>query len=339
MSAFLRKGLFVIFGIITLTFAGVFVRQTFALEGFLSPIPDGQVLGAQIPFNDLNNETIKPWNNDNVTVYKPAPLAGKLVPTEIPKPSSVPTDNLTIQQFDNTTSSPDTRGTHDTLDTLTTINSPQPTTYNPQLTTKTYTIGVLGDSMIETMGQEMTFLKAAMHTYYPNATFKLLNFGFPARDAEYGLSQLPSLLSKNPDLIVVESFAYNPWSDSQSDLDKQWLTLAKIVSDIKSRPGTKIVMAATIAPNGNVFGDGALNWSSEAKWSKVNTIKKYLENAVRFAKGENLPLADAYHPSLGSDGNGITRYTNPGDHLHPSFPGHDLLSQKIAQAIWKNRLL
>ena len=56
-----------------------------------------------------------------------------------------------------------------------------------------------------------------------------------------------------PDVVVVESFAYNHWSGSQQDVDKQWVTLGKI-SDAIRGSGAREVFLATIAPNrgGNV---------------------------------------------------------------------------------------
>ncbi|MBI3384945.1 SGNH/GDSL hydrolase family protein [Candidatus Gottesmanbacteria bacterium] len=228
--------------------------------------------------------------------------------------------------------------------------SPVPPISPNSPTIKSYTIAVLGDSMVETLGQEMWHLKTALHQYYPYAHFNLLNYGDPATDAEFGLHRLtndfdqmgtryPSLLSRRPDIVVVESFAYNPWGDGQNDIDRHWLTIAKMIDAIKTAsPQTKIILAATIAPNANVFGDGVLNWDAAGKLTKTNTIKKYLQNIINFAGSEHYPLADSYHASLGSDGNGLLQYMS-GDHLHPSGPGGMLFSQKIADAIWENHLI
>ncbi len=227
-----------------------------------------------------------------------------------------------------------------------TIPPPLPQSNNKN----SYTIAVLGDSMVQTLGEEMWHLKTALKQYYPLAKFNLLNYGDPATDAEFGLFRLtndfdqmgiryPSLLSQHPDIIVIESFAYNPWGDQQNDIDRHWLTIAKMINAIKAvSPQTKIVLTATIAPNANVFGDGVLNWDADGKLTKTNTIKKYLENIINFATSEGYPLADTYHASLGSDGNGLLQYMS-GDHLHPSGPGGRLFSQKIADTIWRNHLV
>jgi lysophospholipase L1-like esterase len=118
--------------------------------------------------------------------------------------------------------------------------------------------------------------------------------------------------------------------------------LAKAVDTIRANlPHAKIIIAATIAPNATRFGDGApgLSFSILDKWQRVTTIKKYLENAVRFAQSQHLPLADAYHASLLSDGNGNLVYINSGDHIHYSDKGRALMAGQIAGAIVKNKLL
>ena len=151
---------------------------------------------------------------------------------------------------------------------------------------------------------------------------------------------MPTLVSQHPDIVVIESFAYNPYPFAEGALTTHWLRLASIVDTIKEKlPDAKIVIAATIAPNEQVFGDGALNWDQIGKAQKVRTIKNYLDNAVGFAKGEHLPLADAYHASLDSADNGKLAYINPGDHIHYSDAGRALFANVVANAIASNRLL
>ncbi len=212
------------------------------------------------------------------------------------------------------------------------------------------TIALLGDSMIDTLGPDLPHLSKILKSRFPNTKFTLLNYGAGATDLESGLTRLtnatsylgqsrPPLLSVKPDILVVESFAYNHWNDTQADLDRQWLTLAKIIDTVKTNPpaggqGTKIILSSTFAPYCPTYTDGSANLPPERKSSECATVKKYLENAIKFALSQNLPLADAYHPSLnGTEGN--PKYINQGDHLHPSDAGKQLYSEKVAQAIEK----
>lgn len=218
--------------------------------------------------------------------------------------------------------------------------------------TGSYTIALLGDSMIDVMQPDLPQLVSTLKNYYPQVQFKLLNYGVGASNLDYALTRLtknytylgkefPALLSQNPDIIVIESFAYNHGENNQSGLDQQWLTLAAIISTIKNQSQAKIVLAATIGPDENNLCDGieGINLPPDQKKAKAQAIRAYLENIINFANSQGYPLADAYHLSLDSNGNGKNIYINQGDHLHPSGPGGELLAEKIAEAIYKNNLL
>lgn len=217
------------------------------------------------------------------------------------------------------------------------------------------TIALLGDSMMDTMGPTAAGLAAKLNTVYPRATFTVINHGVGAENIDSGLRRLTngyrylgsdrnSVVSEHPDVVVVESFGYNPYPmpDIHDALTTHWLRLAAIVDTIRQQlPGTKIVIAATIAPNWDLFGDGApgLSFSPEGKHTKVAEIKRYIESTIAFAKSQNLPLADAYHPTLDRNGNGIPAYINGGDHIHYSDKGRAFMAQTIADTLIRNRLL
>lgn len=235
------------------------------------------------------------------------------------------------------------------------IASPTPTIATRTARKKSWTVTLLGDSMIDTLGPVGSGLAARLNTVYPNATFTIINHGVGAENIDSGLKRLTngysylglgrgSVVSERPDVVVVESFGYNPYPspDINEALTRHWLRFADIVDTIRRElPDTKIVLAATIAPNATVFGDGApgISFSPQGKEEKVSEIKKYIENTIAFAKSQGLPLADAYHPSLDTVGNGKLNYINPGDHIHYSESGRALFSQIVANSIIANRLL
>lgn len=216
---------------------------------------------------------------------------------------------------------------------------------------KKYNIALLGDSMIDTLGKDAANLAGRLNSVYPKADFTILNYGVGGTNIDYGLlrisdgydyigAHIPALASQSPDVVIIESFGYNPFVQSDDYLTRHWLALAHIADASRLHiPGVKLVIAATIAPNAEVFGDGVLNWTTEQKQQKTAIIKEYVENAVKFAHSQKLPLADAYHASLDSNGNGKLMYINPGDHIHYSEAGRTLMSQKIAETIVANRLL
>lgn len=214
-----------------------------------------------------------------------------------------------------------------------------------------YTIAVLGDSMVDTLGPGVPHLKDRLSKLYPGVSFNILNYGVGGENIESGISRLTNnytylgnpidaLVSKRPDIVVVESFGYNPFIDPASELDRHWLAMARIIDILKgSIPGVRIVIAATIAPNGNFFGDGVLNWNPTEKQEKVVRVKSYIENAIKFAKSQGLPFANAYSPSLGGDGNGKLEYINPGDHIHYSDAGRELFAKEVIETIVTHKLL
>lgn len=238
---------------------------------------------------------------------------------------------------------------------IATILSPTPTAVPVTRKSKkdAMSITIVGDSMVDTLGPEVGGLGNKLRVTYPTTTFTIINHGVGAENIDSGLLRLtsgytylgsprPSVVSQKPDVIIIESFGYNPYPFDEGALTKHWLQLAAMVDVIKQQlPETKIMIAATITPNWNVFGDGApfLNFSAEGKKQKVETIKSYIDNAVKFAQSQKLPLADAFHPTLDSAGNGKLGYINGGDHIHYSDSGRSYMASILANALISNKLL
>jgi lysophospholipase L1-like esterase len=234
-----------------------------------------------------------------------------------------------------------------TITTPTPTPSPLPTSYG-----KTITITVLGDSMIDTLNQGLPQLKYSLAQYFPGRNFRILNYGVGGRDIEYGLYRLTnaydyrnqhyqSLISQNPDIVVIESFAYNNFGNTPAGLDHYQRDLNAVVSTLKTQlPQVRIIIAATIAPNSKIFGNGItdLTLTSAEKSEKSSTIRTYLQTAINFATSQHLPLADAYHLSLFNN-EGLKTFINTTDHLHPSGSGGQFFCDTLADTIYKYHLL
>jgi len=208
------------------------------------------------------------------------------------------------------------------------------------------TIAILGDSMVDTLGQDLNSLSISLSQYYPKVNFNLLNYGVGASTAEDALPRLtneyeykgqkiPALLSTKPDIVIVESFAYNRPPASQNDLKLRRQTLAKIVSVIKSQSKAQILILVTISPNLEKFALGApgINWTDEQRKIEAGKIQNFLQDAKEFANEAGLPLIDAYTPSLDQNKDGKEIYIRPEDNIHPSQAGVELISDLIAQKI------
>jgi len=287
----------------------------YAAESIISPLPDDQIVYPNI----IETRQSAPATSF-ASIYDIA-MGESPVFTVTPSPTSTPT--------------------------------PTPKALAKTARKKAFTISIIGDSMVDTLGPDGGGLDTKLRAIYPSASFTIINHGVGATNIDYGLERLthgysylganrPSVISQNPDVIVIESFGYNPYPYDEGAISKHWTQLAAMVNTIHTQlPATKIVIATTIAPNWDVFGDGApfINMSPEGKRQKVNTIKQYLESTVSFARGEHLPLADAYHPSLDAQGNGKIGYINGGDHIHYSGEGRSFMASTIARTISENRLL
>jgi hypothetical protein len=159
-------------------------------------------------------------------------------------------------------------------------------------------------------------------------------------DYQYRDTHFPSLISHQPDLIIIESFAYNNYGNIQSGYDKQWQQLSTAVAKVKqSLPDTKILLAAAPAPNSVKFAQGTgIQYTSLEKLERTSTIRHYLQNIINYSQSQHYPLADAYHPSLiGEEGN--PAYISTIDNLHLSPRGISFFTATITQSIYDNKLV
>lgn len=206
---------------------------------------------------------------------------------------------------------------------------------------KSISIAIIGDSMIETLKPDLPSLKSSLNQYFPDYPFNLINLGYPSQNIEYAQKKLSEdLFSKNPDIVVIESFAYNNFGNTQEGIDRHWLDLGAITSTIKKElPNAKIIIAATIAPNSITFCNNCPEkFSSLEKIEKTKTIKLYIQNAINFATSQNFPLANAYQYTLSSNNEGLPEFINS-DSIHPSDYGAQIFSDVVAKTIFDNKLL
>lgn len=209
---------------------------------------------------------------------------------------------------------------------------------------KPYTIAVVGDSMEDTMGELAEYLDHSLKRKYPNNIFSLYNYGMGSQNVEMGLARFPnafqyqtrnypSIKDVKPDIIIVGSYAYNPFTPY--DRDRHWLGLTHLVQEAK-KITPNVYMLAEIAPLRGDFGRGpqGVNWDTNTNYEHSRWIIEQLENAVGLSKTLNVPLIDVYHASLQPNGNeGKKEYVNPSDGIHPSVKGHEFTADKIVETI------
>lgn len=243
------------------------------------------------------------------------------------------------------------------------VSSPSPTpfvfrTYTaPKIEKKsTYTIFMVGDSMTLALGPHGgTFNQYINELYkkdniyvlvdnYAKGSLNILSVNDElTKKTTYWDSTFEPLLQRDFDLILVESFGYNPLSSLGVDegIKKQNEALGELMKTlITTHPNAAIVYVATISPNKENYAKKILlNIPTEDRIKQAQERIAYIENHISYAKSHNIPVVNIYEKSLNAQRDGELRYINPDDLIHPSFEGVDFIGYELANFIYENQIL
>jgi len=208
-------------------------------------------------------------------------------------------------------------------------------------------IALLGDSMVDTFLYDPKIFKVELTKVWPAVNFEILNYGVGATNAEYGFTRLtqsydyqgktvPSLLSQNPNIVIVESFAYN----HPQELSQNTQTLSQIISTIQSGSKAKIYFLVSIAPDKKIYAQGieGITWTPEQRSIEAQKVIDFLRDAVAFAQNQGLPLINAYQKSLDWEGDGNQEYISE-DNIHPSEAGKLLIADLIVEKFQTTQII
>lgn len=234
------------------------------------------------------------------------------------------------------------------------------TTYNPPkiLRKQVYKISMIGDSMTAILGPHGGVLSEYMNSLYSSPDDKVQHIiidnyakssNIQAVDNQLEQKTTISeytfgpLLSENYDLLLVESYAYNPLSQYEPEeaIKQQNLALDQLMEKIRTNsPKTAVIFVATISPNIQNYAKGTEENSSEEQRSKQAGERiLYLRNHIDYAKKHNIPIINIYEKSLTPEGDGDMKYINESDDIHPSAVGVEFISHEIGDYIFKNSIL
>lgn len=221
--------------------------------------------------------------------------------------------------------------------------SPLPSEASAKDGKSSYTIAAIGDSMVDTMGENLPYLAETLSSLYPQTKFHLYNYGIGSQNAAEGLSRFdkpytnntrsyPPLPSLAPDIIIVGSFSYNPFSPHNPD--EHWLKLTELVKRAQTVT-PRVYLLSEIAPLSIGFGrgPGGPNWPPQDSYQQAVKISEQLENTVSLAKNLNVELINAFEASKKDERFGENFYVSGHDGIHPSVEGHYLMAQLIAGAL------
>lgn len=218
------------------------------------------------------------------------------------------------------------------------LSSPTPL---PKLSKSTYTIATFGDSMVDTMGENLDYLDKALKAKYPETKFNLYNYGIGSQNIEEGVARFeksfsyqtrnyPPITEIKPDLIILGSFSYNPFPNH--DKNRHFQKLSELVQKAK-QVSPNVYLLVEIAPRETGFGkgNGGVNWPEDIARDHALKIIDQLENALSMES--QITLINSYEKSLykGKFGNPV--YVDGNDGIHPSVEGHVLMANLISRTI------
>ena len=217
-------------------------------------------------------------------------------------------------------------------------------------------IALIGDSMTEKWGPECQQLHDEMTRIFTRTTFEIENYGLAGTRAGHGLWRIShdykdsagnyrSCVSYNdPDIVIVESFAYTNCGDDAESLSEYRDVLRGLWEEIERTTSAKILFYVTIPPDRERFLETSNNYYFTPRTTRQRLCDRatlYLEEALRIAHDENWPLADVYSDvkKRVASGDKIRRYINQSDCLHPSTYGFAAIARIIARIIDESRMI
>lgn len=217
-------------------------------------------------------------------------------------------------------------------------------------------IALLGDSMTEKWGPDCPQLVAELSRLFIRTTFEVENHGLVGTRAGHGLWRVShdykdgsgayrSCLSfGNPDIVIVESFAYTNSSDDAEGLTEYRDVLRRLMEEVERTTAAKILFAVVPGPDRDRYLENSPNYFHTSKITRqrlADRVKLYLEEALSIAQDEGWAVADAYSDvqKRVAAGDNIRRFINQSDTIHPSVYAYETIARVVVRAIDDARMI
>ncbi len=220
-----------------------------------------------------------------------------------------------------------------------------------------YKIAMIGDSMTAALGPHGGGMSEFMNEKYKSSatTQRIIidNYAVSSNILSVG-EQIDKrvtrseyifgpLIAESYDVILIESFGYNPLSEFGIDegIKKQNEALDSLMTKLtQEKSSSVIIFITTIAPNIATFGASTQKTNTlEDRKKQAEERVAYLKNHNEYAKKHNIPLLNIYEKTLTENGDGNTKYINPTDDIHPSVLGITFIGEEIGNYIYDNNIL
>lgn len=211
------------------------------------------------------------------------------------------------------------------------------------LSKKSYIVALFGDSMIDTLGDNLEVLSTSLKAKYPTTQFVLYNYGIGAQNVAGGLSRLdssfanrernyPPITQIKADVIIIGTFSYNPFFPHDPGRHRQ---LLKELLERLRGTGASLYLLAEQGPREVGFGKGETgpNMVEEEAHKHALRIIEQLDNSVAVANELGIPIINVYAQSKVSGKFGNPVYVNFGDGIHYSDSGRVFTASSITSAV------
>lgn len=217
---------------------------------------------------------------------------------------------------------------------------------------RAYITFLVGDSILATLGENANPLRLDLIAHYPQHEFVNYNYGFGAtniltvpdrlnKPTTFLGKTFPPIIEATFDLIIFDSFAYNPLSQFPlaEGLKKQEEMLDISIKEIiLKHPSSVVAILAPNAPSTEFFAKGVYDLAPEVRQQWAEERISYIKNAIAYAQRNQIPLINVYEKSLTPEGKANLEYIDKKDYIHPSPAGIKLISKTIADFIYQNRI-
>lgn len=218
-----------------------------------------------------------------------------------------------------------------------------------------FTISLLGDGIFDRWGDDCEELQDELTRLYSHSSFTIENHGLTGSRVGNALWRVTANYEKdgvkkknlaycNPDVVVVESFAYTQFWDGPEGLGEYRDLLRRIWDELDKASSAKRLFCLAPPPIRDRFMEGIRNFQNTSKAQRgrfADGVKMYLDEAQAIADDEGWPAIDINEEVMKrvNEGHSPRRFVDNQDHVHLSKFGFEQAARAIVRGIDMNRFI